>query len=92
MADALGERGIVSVLAEGGAELLGALFDGRHVDKVVAFVAPVVIGGSEAPSAVGGRGPERIADALRLRDVRYEPIDGDLMVVGYPARPPADRA
>ncbi len=82
---ALGARGIVSVLVEGGAELLGALFDGRHVDKVVAFVAPVVIGGADAPSAVGGRGPERIADALRLRGVRYEPVDGDLMVVGYPA-------
>ena len=81
---ALGVRGVVSVLVEGGAELLGALFDGGHVDKVVAFIAPVVIGGSDAPSAVGGRGSERLADALRLRDVRYEPIDGDLMVVGYP--------
>ncbi len=82
---ALGARGVVSVLVEGGAELLGALFDGRHVDKVVAFVAPVVIGGGEAPTVVGGRGAERMADALRLRGVRYEPIDGDLMVVGYPA-------
>ena len=82
---ALGARGVTSVLVEGGAELLGALFDGHHVDKVVAFVAPVVIGGAEAPSVVGGRGPERLADALRLRGVRYEPVDGDLMVVGYPA-------
>ncbi|MCH7656336.1 MAG: dihydrofolate reductase family protein, partial [Chloroflexi bacterium] len=83
---ALGARGVVSVLVEGGAELLGALFDERLVDKVVAFIAPVVIGGTEAPSAVGGRGPERLADALALRGVRYEPIDGDLMVVGYPER------
>ncbi len=87
---ALGERGLTSVLVEGGAELLGALFDGRHVDKVVAFIAPVVIGGTDAP-VIGGRGAERIADALRLRDVRYEPIEGDLMVVGYPERPPAAR-
>ena len=44
----------------------------------------LVIGGSDAPSVVGGRGAERLADALRLREVRYEPVDGDLMVVGYP--------
>ena len=79
----LGARDVTSLLVEGGAALHGALFDGGLVDKVVAFVAPVVIGGEGAPGPVGGAGAERMADALRLRDVTYTELDGDMMVVGY---------
>ncbi len=82
----LGSRDVTSLLVEGGAALHGALFDGGHVDKVVAFVAPVVIGGDGVPGPVGGAGAERMADALRLRDVTYTELDGDMMVVGYPVR------
>ena len=82
----LGARDVTSLLVEGGAALHGALFDGGLVDKVVAFVAPVVIGGDVAPGPVGGAGAERMADALRLRDVTYTELDGDMMVVGYPVR------
>jgi len=42
---ALGEREITSVLVEGGGTLLGSLFDHGLVDKVVAFIAPIIIGG-----------------------------------------------
>ena len=47
----LGGRGATSVLVEGGPTLLGALFDAGLVDKVVAFVAPVVLGGSHRAGA-----------------------------------------
>ncbi len=82
----LGARDVMSLLVEGGAALHGALFESRLVDKVVAFVAPVVIGGDGVPGPIGGAGAERMADALRLRDVTYTELDGDMMVVGYPAR------
>ena len=82
----LGVRDVMSLLVEGGAALHGALFDGGHVDKVVAFIAPVVIGGDGVPGPVGGAGAERMADAQRLRDVTYAELDGDVMVVGYPVR------
>ncbi len=81
----LGARDITSLLVEGGAELLGALFDQRLVDKVVAFIAPLVIGGGLALSAVGGRGASKVADALQLRGVRYEQVGRDMMVIGYPS-------
>lgn len=81
---ALGALEMTSVLVEGGATLLGALFDARLVDKVVVFVAPIVIGGDTAPSAVAGHGVLRIADALRLRDIHYEQVGPDMMVTGYP--------
>ena len=83
--DLLGQREVASVLAEGGAALLGALWDGGLVDKVCAFVAPVLIGGADAPSPIAGRGAGALADALRLERVRVIHLDGDIMVTGYPA-------
>ena len=82
----LGARDVIALLVEGGAALHGALFAGGLVDKVVAFVAPVIIGGDGAPGPVGGLGAERMTGALRLRDVTYTELDGDMMVVGYPVR------
>jgi diaminohydroxyphosphoribosylaminopyrimidine deaminase/5-amino-6-(5-phosphoribosylamino)uracil reductase len=80
----LGERGVTSILVEGGSHLLGSLFDLGLVDKVVAVVAPVIIGGTAAPGPVGGNGAHTIPDALRLTQVTYEQVDGDIIVTGYP--------
>ncbi len=82
---ALGERQILSLLVEGGGELLGSFFDAGMVDKVHAVVAPMIIGGREAPAAVAGRGVERMAEALRLPDVVVERLGEDVLVTGYPA-------
>jgi diaminohydroxyphosphoribosylaminopyrimidine deaminase/5-amino-6-(5-phosphoribosylamino)uracil reductase len=80
----LGERQTLSLLVEGGGELLGSFFDGGLVDKVHAVVAPLVIGGIDAPAAVAGSGVERMAEALRLRDVVVERLGEDVLVTGYP--------
>ena len=80
---ALGERGITSILVEGGGTLTGSLFDQGLVDKVIAFIAPTIIGGSAARTAVGGTGFARVADALRLGRVQVEKMGDDLMVTGY---------
>ena len=79
----LGRRGITSVLVEGGSTLLGSLFDGGMVDKVVAFIATVIIGGEDAKSAVGGQGANRIGQALQLNNIKIERCGKDVMVVGY---------
>ena len=78
----LGERGVLSVLVEGGAAVHGALFDLGLVDGVVAFLAPMVIGGREAPGAVGGHGVARLADAHRLVNLEVRQVGDDLMVSG----------
>jgi diaminohydroxyphosphoribosylaminopyrimidine deaminase/5-amino-6-(5-phosphoribosylamino)uracil reductase len=80
---ALAERGITSVLVEGGEALLGSLFDCGLVDKVVAFIAPIIIGGEQAKTAVGGSGVDKVVDAFRLRRVRVERCGEDMMVSGY---------
>ena len=79
----LGERDVTSVLVEGGGATIGALFDLKLVDKVVAFVAPVIIGGDEAISPVGGIGIARMEEALRLRDVEVQRFGEDVAVIGY---------
>jgi diaminohydroxyphosphoribosylaminopyrimidine deaminase/5-amino-6-(5-phosphoribosylamino)uracil reductase len=56
------------------------------VDKVQAIVAPIIIGGQEAATAVAGHGARRMADALRLLDVTIERLGEDLLVTGYTAR------
>ena len=89
---ALGQREVTTVLVEGGGKLLGSLFDQKLVDKVVAFLAPLIIGGAEAVPAVAGAGSGTIAEAFRLRDVTVEQVGEDLMVVGYPAKRSEKRA
>ncbi len=79
----LGERGVTSVLVEGGGKLFGSLFDLGLVDKVVVFIAPIIIGGEEAKTAVGGRGIDKVADSLRLEQIKVERFDDDMMISGY---------
>ena len=80
---ALGKREITSVLVEGGGCLLGSLFDDGLVDKVIAFIAPLIIGGGEARTAVAGRGVDKLTEALRVDEMSVEQIGEDLMVCGY---------
>jgi diaminohydroxyphosphoribosylaminopyrimidine deaminase/5-amino-6-(5-phosphoribosylamino)uracil reductase len=79
----LGKRAVTSVLVEGGGVLNSALFSRNMVDKVVAFIAPMIIGGEKAKTPVAGTGFDRINDAIRLKHVSVERFDDDLMVSGY---------
>jgi diaminohydroxyphosphoribosylaminopyrimidine deaminase / 5-amino-6-(5-phosphoribosylamino)uracil reductase len=87
--DALGERGVLTLLVEGGGTLIGALFDQRLVDRLYAVIAPVVIGASEAPAAVPGRGARTMGDAPRLRDLTVERLGDDVLIAGVPTWPDA---
>jgi diaminohydroxyphosphoribosylaminopyrimidine deaminase (EC 3.5.4.26)/5-amino-6-(5-phosphoribosylamino)uracil reductase (EC 1.1.1.193) len=79
----LGRREIVSILVEGGGKLLGSLFDYHLVDKVLTFISPIIIGGDEAKSAVGGDGVNNVAEALRLNQVCTRSFGDDILVSGY---------
>ena len=83
---ALGRRQVTSVLAEGGAALLGSLRDARLIDSVVAFLAPALIGGAEAVPAMGGEGAASLDEALRLEDVEVARAGGDVVVTAYAVR------
>lgn len=78
---ALAARGVVRAMCEGGGALHGAWIDRGLGDRVVWYLAPLLFGGA-APTAVGGAGIARIADARRLRDLRVERIGEDLRLEG----------
>ncbi len=79
----LGKRQVTSVLVEGGSRLFGFLFDCGLVDKVLAFVAPIIIGGEEAKSVVGGVGVATIVEASSLHNVKVTNFGNDILVSGY---------
>jgi len=81
----LGRRSLQSVLVEGGAAIAGAFIDAGLVNKVTAFIAPKIIGGSDAPTAIGGKGVELISEALELEHIEVIPRGRDIEVTGYPA-------
>src|SRR5437588_7597370 len=82
----LGGRSLQSVLVEGGAVLAGLLLDAGLVDKVTFFIAPLIVGGNEAPSAIAGTGAELIANAIQLTDVAVRQHGRDVEITGYPRK------
>ncbi len=80
----LGERGIDSILLEGGARLNAAAFQAKIVNKVQAYIAGKIIGGQKAPTPVGGKGAAVMREAIRLKDMETEAVGEDIRVTGYP--------
>ena len=80
----LGRRSIQSVLIEGGPTVAGSFIEAGLVNKVTFFIAPKIIGGTDAPSAVAGSGVERISEALELERVEVIQRGRDIEVTGYP--------
>ena len=79
----LGEKGITSVLIEGGGEILGQALDQRLIDKVQLYLGPVLTGGPAV--AFAGAGAAATREAPKLECVQYERIEKDVCVTGYPA-------
>ena len=86
---ALHDRGVRSVLVEGGAGMITALLRARLVDRLVVCVAPKILGvGIEG---VGDLGIRELAGALILADTSVTPCGVDLILDGrveYPDPPP----
>lgn len=80
---ALHDRGVRSVLLEGGATLAAAFVAARAVDRVTAYLAPALLGAG--PAALADAGIATIADALRLTVTAVERIGPDLRVDAAPA-------
>jgi diaminohydroxyphosphoribosylaminopyrimidine deaminase/5-amino-6-(5-phosphoribosylamino)uracil reductase len=79
----LGQRGIDSVLVEGGAALNFSALQERIIDKVISFIAPKLIGGKEAKTPVGGEGFDYIRNAILLDDIGISRFNEDIMIEGY---------
>ena len=79
----LHDRGIVSVLLEGGPTLAGAFWASGLIDKVVGYVAAVVLGSGRFP-AIHDAGIATIAAAPRLRLADVTRFGDDVRLTSYP--------
>jgi diaminohydroxyphosphoribosylaminopyrimidine deaminase/5-amino-6-(5-phosphoribosylamino)uracil reductase len=80
----LGERGLMSLLIEGGATLMGHMIRERLVDKFYIFKAPKILGGDDGIPMAAGAGPKKMDECLMLKDIKVTRIGGDVLFVGYP--------
>ena len=81
----LAKREIQSILVEGGTEIAGAFCDAKLVDKVTFIAAPLIIGGHDAPNAIGGKGASDLTKAMRLENIATARLGDDIEITGYPA-------
>lgn len=79
----LAVSGIDSALIEGGGTIADAAFRAGVVDKVLLYMAPMLIGGKTAPSPVSGIGASDLSQAVYLQDMQVETIGRDLRITAY---------
>ena len=78
------DLGITSVLLEAGSELAWAALEAKIVTKVYFFYGTIILGGTGAPPAVGGRGVSLLRHAIRLESVKISKLGEDFLLEGRP--------
>ncbi|MDD5455045.1 MAG: bifunctional diaminohydroxyphosphoribosylaminopyrimidine deaminase/5-amino-6-(5-phosphoribosylamino)uracil reductase RibD, partial [Candidatus Ratteibacteria bacterium] len=79
----LAKKEITSVLVEGGGTIIASFIEEKLADKLIAFLSPIIIGGKDAISPVEGKGIEKIADAIKIRDFSVRKMGEDAIIEGY---------
>ncbi|GCE16180.1 bifunctional diaminohydroxyphosphoribosylaminopyrimidine deaminase/5-amino-6-(5-phosphoribosylamino)uracil reductase RibD [Tengunoibacter tsumagoiensis] len=78
----LAQRGIMHLLIEGGAQLLGSAFRQQVIDHVAVFIAPKILGDAAAPSPLIGSSVTWMQDATRLHSIQSHLFDEDILLEG----------
>jgi riboflavin-specific deaminase-like protein len=78
---ALAERGLLDILCEGGPTLAGALLSEGLIDRLLLYVAPLIVGRG-APDLFAAPAVETMAAARRLHDVEWRTVCDDLLLSG----------
>jgi riboflavin biosynthesis pyrimidine reductase len=82
---ALAERGLLDVLCEGGPTLAGELLSTGLIDRVLLFVAPLIVGRG-APDLFAAPAVRAVDHAWRLTGVEWQRVCDDLMLSGTVVR------
>jgi len=85
LTERLGQKGLTSLLIEGGSEVnAAALLIEKIVDKIIFCYAPKIIGGRTAPTLVGGPGTATVDESLRVDIVKIRRLGLDFIVEAVP--------
>ncbi|WP_422482001.1 bifunctional diaminohydroxyphosphoribosylaminopyrimidine deaminase/5-amino-6-(5-phosphoribosylamino)uracil reductase RibD [Pleomorphochaeta sp. DL1XJH-081] len=84
--EALAERGIDSLLVEGGGTLAESFVRANAVQKMLVFIAPTIIGGKDARTPVEGEGISKLAESSKFEIASVSTIGCDIMIEAYPRR------
>jgi len=79
----LGERGVQSILLEGGSHLAGAALRAGLIDRCMIFLAPKLVGGA-GMGLFAGEGTALMADAIRLEGTTVKRVGEDILVEATP--------
>ena len=79
----LAKSGITNILVEGGGELIASLLEKKLVDRLLVFIAPKIIGGRDAKTAVEGVGIEKIKDAFKLKNISVRRFKEDILIEAH---------
>jgi diaminohydroxyphosphoribosylaminopyrimidine deaminase/5-amino-6-(5-phosphoribosylamino)uracil reductase len=79
--EAIAGLGLLDVLCEGGPTLAGSLLAEGLIDRVLLFVAPLIVGRG-APDLFAAPAVDAVGSAWRLRDVEWRPVCDDLLLSG----------
>ncbi|HHT9130129.1 MAG TPA: bifunctional diaminohydroxyphosphoribosylaminopyrimidine deaminase/5-amino-6-(5-phosphoribosylamino)uracil reductase RibD, partial [Candidatus Brocadiaceae bacterium] len=78
----LGEMKLTNILVEGGSRVITSMIEDRLVDKVMVFIAPIIIGGEDAKSPVLGKGIDKINEAAEIDEITIKRFSDDIVVEG----------
>jgi diaminohydroxyphosphoribosylaminopyrimidine deaminase/5-amino-6-(5-phosphoribosylamino)uracil reductase len=79
----LGRRDIMSILIEGGSSISASALSDRLVNKIMFFVAPKIIGGTNSIASVGGTSPALLKNAFQLKNFQASDFGEDILIEGY---------
>lgn len=79
----LGRLDITSVMIEGGSTVNASALSSGIVDKVLFFIAPKIIGGTDSLPSIGGKSPALLKSAYGLKHLISTAVGDDLLIEGY---------
>ena len=78
----LGEMKLTNILVEGGSRVITSVIEGRLADRVMVFLAPIIIGGEGAKSPVLGTGINKISEAAEIDEIEIKRFSNDIVIEG----------
>lgn len=78
----LGEMKLTNILVEGGSRVITSMIEERLADKIIVFIAPIIIGGEDAKSPILGKGVDTVDEAVKINEITVKSFSHDIVIEG----------